>query len=339
MLLCVVGLPGAFADWCEALVGGLAERAWGPITTVRADTLEEFALEMIGTGSSQAVLSSRRPGGRLCRALAEERRNFVVALDDPRMALADLVVGRGSELTAAIRAVASSCAALVPYATAAGGLLLRSEDRPEAAGAAAALAHHLGLAVSQAEIRAVAARLATKEMAASRGEEASAWWRQLAPAERGLVEGALAPYIGGAPLAAGPIELHWSQELFLLGDGSGAPATGPIDITGRARNLLQGPGIMLPAGPWSATIELAFSREAAEREFLIQVSADRPLASATIRPPPEAAPAATIDFTLDHETESPVSIAIGTTRAAFDGAIALSGVTLRRAAAEPPAGN
>ena len=44
-------------------------------------------------------------------------------------------------------------------------------------------------------------------------------------------------------------------------------ASEPIDITGRARRIIEGPHIVLPAGAWSLTLTLSCTREAAEHEF------------------------------------------------------------------------
>src|SRR5258708_39419221 len=80
MLFFVIGLPGAFADWCETVVRRLAERALGPIELVRVDTLAQLALDAIGTGASQAGVFAHQPGGGLCAAVAGKPRD----LHDPR---------------------------------------------------------------------------------------------------------------------------------------------------------------------------------------------------------------------------------------------------------------
>lgn len=335
MFFFVIGLQSAFAEWCEAVTAELARHALGPTELIRADTLEQIALNVIATGASQAVVSSRQPGGRLRAALVESRRNFIVALDDPGMALADLVLGRGVALAAAIQAVASSCAALTGYRSAPGTLVLQSgRDWPQEAATAAAIARHLQLAVDDAEIGELAARAAGRPQ-----YDAAAWWDGLAAADREMAAGALAPYLE-PPANGEPPSIRWTGELFFLGDRPNERARGPIDITGRARVLLHGPYIMLPPGSWSLSLSLLFSRETAEREFLVEICTDRPLASQTIRPPREGSAEINLDFVLDEAAEHPIAIRVSTLRAAFDGTITVLGATLPRPAAPataPPA--
>src|SRR5437660_9128687 len=115
MLFFVCGLPGAFADWCDAVTAELVGRALGPAQPIRAETLEELARRVIETGAARVVVSSRRPGGRLRAGLVRHGRRFIVALDDPGPALADLVLGQGVGLAAAIQAIAGSSAALAEH--------------------------------------------------------------------------------------------------------------------------------------------------------------------------------------------------------------------------------
>ena len=130
MLFFVFGLPGGFAEWCDAVTTELARHALGPTGLIRADRLEQLTLGVIATGATQAVVSSRQPGGRLRRALIDGGRNFIVALDDPRTVLAELVRGRGMPLAAATQAVSSSCAALLDHGATPGALVVHREAPP-----------------------------------------------------------------------------------------------------------------------------------------------------------------------------------------------------------------
>jgi hypothetical protein len=71
-----------------------------------------------------------------------------------------------------------------------------------------------------------------------------------------------------------------------------------------------------------------FSREATERDFLVEVVADRQLASCTIRPQSEGSFEAHLAFTIDATTDHPIAIRFSNQRAAFDGAVGLVGATL-----------
>ncbi len=252
MFFFVMGLPGHFSEWCDAVAVRLAERALGPTGIILANTLEELSLGAMRSGASQAVVALRQPGGRLRAALVENRRNFIVALADPLMALADLVLDQGVEVAAATQAVASSCPALIGCRSAPGALILQSgRDWPQQAVTAAAIARHLQIAVEDSEIVDLVAELAAGDAARPR-HDAIAWWHGLAAAERDMTDGALRAYLED-PGNSEALSIAWTHGLFFLGDRPHERATGPTDITGRARCLLHGPYIMLPRvrGPWS----------------------------------------------------------------------------------------
>lgn len=333
MLFFVFGLPGGFATWCEQVVAALVRHAGGAGGLIRGDTLEQIAAGAIATGASQGVVSSRQPGGRLRTALLDTEAPFVIALDDPRTALIDLVLGRGIGLPDAVQQLASSCAALQGLAAAPGALALyRGEEASADADTITRIARHLRLQVGKAEIAELADALAPPA-AAGKELEAVAWWNGLELAEQELALGALGPFIDGTAHGA-PFSVSWGRELFFLGDRPGERATGPIDITGRARCLLQGPHIMLPAGSWSLSLSALFSPEAADHEFGAEVWAERILTQATLRPR-EGSAAVTLDFALEEETEQPLAIRLSSRRAAFDGTIIGIAATLVQ---EPPGG-
>lgn len=331
MFLFVFGLPGEFAEWCDRVAVALARHALGPTELIAADTLEEIALNAMQTGVSQAVVSSRAPGGKLRAALVEARQNFVVALDDPGAALVDLVVGRGVDLAEAVQAVASGCGALVAYRSMPGALILRSDpggQQPLAT--AAAIARHWRIAMADSEIAETVADLAA-DLPARPRHDRLAWWNGLPAADQEMATGALLPYI--EQQAMGPWSSpSWTNELFFHGDGSYQRAAGPIEVTGRPRCLLCGPYIMLAPGAWSLVLTMLFTGSAAEHEFFVEINADRLLASDMIRPRQEGRASVTIDFLLSDTTEHPVFIRVSSVRAVFDGTIAVVSAALTRPA-------
>lgn len=331
MFFFVMGLPGHFSEWCDAVAVRLAERALGPTGFIHANTLEELSLGVMRSGASRAVVAARQPGGGLRAALVENRRNFIVALDDPLTALPDLVLDQGVELAAATQAVASSCAALIAYRSAPGALILQSgRDWPQLEGTVAAIARHLQITVDDSEIVDLVAGLAAGHAVRPR-HDAIAWWHGLAAAERDMPDGALRAYLDD-PGNSQALSVAWTPGLFFLGDRPNERAAGPIDITGRARCLLHGPYIMLPPGSWSLSLTMLLAGEAAENEFFVEICTDRPLASGTIRPQREGRAAVAIDFALGDSTEQPIAVRVSSVRAAFDGAIMAVGATLVRAA-------
>jgi hypothetical protein len=331
MFFFVMGLPGHFSEWCDAVAVRLAERALGPTGIIHANTLEELSLGAMRSGASRAVVASRQPGGRLRAALVENGRSFVVTTDDPRNAFAELAQEPQAVPPAAVQAIASSCAALIGYASAPGALVIAADrDGFDGVAIAAAIARHFELALSAEDIAEVVRDLEPTGLAAEQ-HGAGQRWNSLTAATQEMALGAISPYLGDAPDGyLSPIT--WARDLFFPGDQPDERATGPLDITGRARCLLHGPYIMLPAGSWSLSLTMLFSREAAEHEFLVEICTDRPLASGTIRPRQEGRAGVTVDFALGDSTEYPVAIRVSSLRAAFDGAIAMVGATLVRAA-------
>src|ERR1700756_3463133 len=153
MLYFVIGLPGRFTEWCDAATAEIVRRALGPTELVRADTLEEISLAMLRTGASRAVVASRHPGGRLRAALVEAGRTFLVVIEDPHTALAEAVHKRSNDVAPAAQLVASSCAGITHYVSSPGALtLFRDRDGNDPVITARAIAHHLSLNVSEAEI-------------------------------------------------------------------------------------------------------------------------------------------------------------------------------------------
>jgi len=127
MLFLVAGLPGRFAEWCDTVTARLAEATLGPTRILRANTLDEISRGLLRAGPAHAVLSSRQPGGQLRTALNAAQRRFLVALDDPRVALGQLVAEERLTVAHAVRAVAGSCAGVAAYVSASGSLVLHAE--------------------------------------------------------------------------------------------------------------------------------------------------------------------------------------------------------------------
>src|SRR5438876_184333 len=77
------------------------------------------------------------------------------------------------------------------------------------------------------------------------------WWSSFEEPKRTIAIGALDGYVehfAGRGLG----KLLWSRDLFFVGDDPQQTADGPIDITGRVRNLVFGPYMILPPGSWVA---------------------------------------------------------------------------------------
>ncbi|MGH7116507.1 MAG: hypothetical protein ACREE9_18670, partial [Stellaceae bacterium] len=336
MLFFVMGPPGRFVEGCEALVGRLVERALGSAELTSGNTLEEIARNLLRSGLSHGVVVAYQPGGRLRRALVESGRSFIVALDDPRAVLADMVRRRGIAMATATQMVASSCAASLCFRETPGALVLQADrDGRDRLSLAQAIAGHLQLDLDSAEIGEIVRSLGEADPAPE-VEPAADWWGGLEQAERTIAGGALDAYLDiSAGRELGPFA--WSPGLFFMGDRPTEHVTSSIDITGRVRCLLRGPRILLPPGNWSLSVALHVSPEAAEHSFLLEVTAGAPLSRISIRPTDAGMIRADLTLSLEELPDRPTDLALSTERAAFGGHLSLLGVTLTRQPSPPPA--
>ena len=324
MLFFVIGLPGRFGEGCEAVVAGAVRDALGAVRPISADTLEEITQRLLCSGSAHGVVAARHPGGRIRHALIEARRPFIVVQDDPWMSLAHLVVGRGMAMPAAIRQVASSCASVIGFGSAPGALVLDAKHS-NLMSAARAIADHLQLEIADGVIRQIVGSLdGERDLVYS--SETAAWQSELDPREREIASGALGPYLDSFPGGGlGPIV--WAPELFFAGDSAGAPGTGGVDITGRARCLLRGPHILIPPANWSFAITLDVSAEAAEHNFVVEAAGGAVTSRTVIRPAGAGIVEAELTLSLEELPDRPIELVLSNQRPAFGGHLSLLSVT------------
>jgi hypothetical protein len=158
------------------------------------------------------------------------------------------------------------------------------------------------------------------------------WQAGFEERERAMVEGALSPYIATASNGADPKPLIWERELFFLFEDPPAPdqvpADRPVDLTGRARVVIYGPGINLPPGAWSANVALGLSAETAGMSFLLEVYAGRQLSYNRIASVGAQVLEVAVPFIVDTVLDRSIEIRVISERAAFDGRLALGQVTL-----------
>lgn len=332
MLHFCIGLPSGFAEWCDALITCLMTQSLGPAETTSVDSIEEFTIAVIKARSPHMVMGLRQPRSNLSRTVLEAGIPFILAVDDPRLALHHLVARHGADFVEAVRMVARSCAAIVTFASAPGALVLRAEQQDWGSSLATAIAHHLSLPAGGSVIAGALEAAAAREGSAVR-DTFDAWWATLDESWQTISNSALNAYIeyfGGNDL--GPIT--WERELFFIGDEPGrqgtAAATRPIDITGRPRYLIFGPFLAVPPGNWSADIALGFSPEAAELSYVVEAGAPTRLAATTVEPRGVREMEINLPFVIDESVSGPLEIRVWNERAAFDGRLALGYVRLAR---------
>jgi hypothetical protein len=330
MVLFSFGLPGRFADWCDAITTRITEVALRSVTVMSAETPEELAVALLKAEGGSLFVSGRQPGAWLGRVLAATEKPFIVSLDDPRSMVWELASRHGLDLADATRRVGASCAAIMSCISRPQALILNAgPDWQQPAATTEAIARHFGLVLDPVDI----SKIVDHVMSAGHGPDilspaAAASPDRLTERDTAVLEGAVAPYLEhflGHPLG----RITWARELFLA-DGH-RPAVQPVDVTGRVRALFYGPYIRLPLGSWAAEVVLGFSQEATEVTFVVDIlSAGSQLCVASLRPPREGVYSVNLSFVINERTDHPIEFRVVNERAAFDGKVALSHVLLSR---------
>jgi hypothetical protein len=340
LILFSIGLPGRFGEWCDAVVAGLARRLRAEILICRwptpddmvayrpvAPILDELARLLMQSPSGAIVIGARQADPALCRVLAETRARFVVAIEHPRVAAADLFESTGSEPWPVARAVANSCASLIPYPPLPGALLLHSDaSRADPVGTVLNVATHLGIAIEAAGAAGIVEELALDGL---RLLPEDARWQGRFP-EHGLkaLAGAIEGYeqnFAGHGLG----QLVWNRDLFFA--DSQCRATDVLTLAGGPRAVVYGPYIHLPAGFWTAQVYVGISAEAAGQMLLIEAYSGTPLATASLQAPSAGIFVAEVDFSISGPSGSGVEIRICATQDGAQGRIVFGRAVIRQA--------
>jgi hypothetical protein len=318
-----VGLPGRFADWCDAVIARLAGSLGGPVVVTQWPSVDEMlgyhpvgrVLDQIGLilmrdAPAQLVIGARQPDERLRAAFAGTKVPFIVALDDPRGAVVDILVKTGAEPAAATRAVANSCPFIMRHLALPDALTLHARNaRSDPCGTVSAIADHLRIPITESQAAEIADDLAQGGLVPieAYGSEGAQF---LPERRRKMLDGALAPY-GEFFAGANISQFVWTRDLFaLVGNPTEKPAH-VIDVSGGARCLIYGPYIHLTPGSWTARVVLGFSREATGHIFLVDACcSDQQLAATSFRPNNAGIQSAEISFSLGEETGQGVEIRV-----------------------------
>lgn len=322
MIFVCVGLPGRFAEWCDAAIARLGERLGGAVGVVAYPTVHEMlgygpimptsdaaALTMLKDEFTHLVVGARRPDALLRAALTQTNARFVMALEDPRIAVSNLLDGSAAELSAATRAVANCCPPIISYLSMEGALTLRADQEgADPCAAIAAIAKHFGIDAGATEIEQIAGDLANRGLDLQQVAHA-AWADRIPEVGRKMVDGALGAYaecFGGRSMG----QIVWTRDLFMLtGDAANRPIRA-IDVSGGTRNLIFGPYIHLPAGSWNARTVLGFSKEAVGYTFLVDVAAGPQLGASRLQPASGGLVETNIAFSLELQMDAEVELRV-----------------------------
>jgi hypothetical protein len=343
-----LGLPGRLAEWCDAVLAHLASRlpgevsltTWPPLTKMLgydeiAPVLDQVAISLIETSAAHLVMGARQPDERLRAALNATNARFLVALDDPRWAVADILGSTNSDLRAVTRAIANSCPLAMQCASSPRAITIRGHQADvDAAGTVTAIARHFEITLGGGEAQRVVDDLAGRGLCYAPGSPDEVALRSPATRHK-MVEGALAAYakcFAGGDLAA----IIWPRDLFIVNGDSGKGLTDALDVAGGMRILIFGPYIHLPAGSWTARVFLGFSPEAAGHTFLVDAYSGGQLGSTSFQPERAGVYTVDINFSLDEPTGQGVEIRVWVWSDFARGQVAFGHVILRPLAMRQP---
>ena len=300
--------------------------------------LGELALALIRTSATHIVMGARQPDEGLRAALAETKARFVVALDDPRIAVADILIETDADLREITRAVANSCPFVMRFGLLDGALTIPGKGTEgDAIAVLSAIARHFQIVMGESDAVRIVDELADIGLVYP-GTSAEDWSSRIPDAGKPMVDGALAAYAGA--FSGGAIgQIVWTRDLFIVASDPGKRPTDVLDVSsvsGTDRFLIHGPYIQLPPGSWTARVLLGLSRDAAACTFIIDAYAGRPLARSSFQPRNEGVYAPEITFSID-EADGPgleIRVLVGSENA--KGQLAFGNVILNPVAIRHP---
>ena len=335
MIYCTIGVPSRFSEWCESLLNELVSGPAGRPEQFIADGLDHVGRGLVAHNCLEAIVIARQPQASFSDALMAHRAPILVTLEEPAHAIADLMADHALGYAEAVRAVASSLAALVPIIQSGKASVVTSTTAESAEQIIDTLARHFGLTVdakaTEAAVRgnpfrapAPPAQIVERDgILPDEGEVFASLRGSVHHLAECPATGPLWRHLHGEPLR----EIVWARTLFYLGDAPTQAPTGPIDLTGTGRCLLFGPYIRLPVGPWSCSIVFACSERAMGASLVADVFAGAVLNSVVFKIDEPGIFEVELSF-VNSSPDHPIEVRLSTAEAAFEGEIMLGEVRM-----------
>ncbi len=325
-VLCVVGFPGPLTDWCAALLSQFIGAEDAQIFP--AQSLADLGRRLLDPSALPAVALIHHPDAALGDALSAQGHRFVMVTAEPRAAVEAIARDGAVSAADAARAAANAHVTMTRLANAPGALAINADAAGDAASLAAAIAAHWGFDTPR-----IAPPLPRAPEARPRGDVLRDGRALIEEALGGSkAEAASAHALAMAVLPPPGRPIIWPRDLFLTG-APGVPANGAIDLTGPSRCLLYGPYIRLPAGHWSCTLLFGCSPEATGLAMAADIYAGRHLAQVTFTI--EEAGIFEVEIPFENPNpDVPLEIRLFSTRAAFEGRIAIGHAALTPSSAK-----
>ncbi len=340
MLYPVLGLAGHFTAWCRVVVYELAK----PLGRVEdaenlPGGLADIGKSLLSSGADHLVFSAGRPDLELVASIRESGRAFLYPVADPRRAVLHMIkVGKLDHLLA-VRLLSGDCSCLAGLVDAPNCVRLELRDAlQDPVGAIWKIATAFNIEASDAEVRSVLAKTRDILTKAVDPEEGGDDPRSALIEECGETLGASIDYLmsGFEPALLGEpnASLIITRDFFLAGDPPHDHVTTPLDMTGRARFLVFGPYMHIPAGDWSVRFVVAFSSEAQGTLCAVDIGAsDGPAYHELGRSSFTISAKGRMEITMNFEHKDPltsIQVRLATEKAVFDGKIAVGFAEFRK---------
>lgn len=282
MIVTIAGLPGRLTDMVRDVCRELLIRAGRNYSVIdvaechpeydpkgrNLDMLGALASSLLETQADFTLALARAPDEAFARALTDAGHPFILVLERPVTAAAELMEA-GVAPIQATRVVAQSCACLtsllnLPFAARLGSGL---EQDAMALSAASTLLRVLQIPPDDTEVQWTKSLI--QAVFRARPEIS-----RVPPEVDTMTRAALSGY--GRAFAGGTLDsIVATREMFVGTEPSGAPLGASVDLTGRPRMLAFGPYIAAPKGAWTLRLTLAFSSGVDGQPFAVDILGGR----------------------------------------------------------------
>lgn len=356
-LIVAFGLPGAMSDWGFATLHAVVRERCPDAVVLHADSLEVVHSRRTDSPSVPVVLTSQFPEPALMGWVLASGARPLLFWEETVGAVAH--VARAAPPTdplqtdiAPVRIISASAACLSPLQGQ--GAVQRLDRRIAGSvgtdGLATEMCRHIGIEApapgladrqphvgttpGDVAIAALADPQAATDTVTREGWNASPQHTPIPDHLLRLVADALSPFDRLFQDGTLP-PIVWPGSAFLLGDRPGEPLPETIDMTGGARCLVYGPYLHLPAGRWTARLELGVGGHIGRQGFAVELLGPDLLKRIRFPAPARGSHAASFDFYLTLP-QSPVEIRLMMERGAIEGTISLLSLKMTREASPFP---
>ena len=337
MLIVAMGPPSAFTRWGLHILRAVADAALGAYDVATVNRVDELHDAWRSRRTEHFLAFIDIPEARIAKTLQRTRARVVAFLEDPVDVVGYVMAERAAGWRDALRTTASCLAAMHDVYLMPSTRVVRRAAGLCARDVLFAVANHLGLELTEAQLRAAFARL---HAGADEAVEAQilrhvgharpigASPAGISAQDLGALEAACAPF--RSLLESRPVEsVPWPRQLFIGGEGEYGEPAARVDMTGPARFLFAGPYLHLPRGDWAAELIFSVDGNRSGNAAILDVHSGGLLARGTAALPPRG------DFRIElpfrvREPARPIELRLQIAEGAIEGGFRFRAATMRR---------